>query len=256
MVRKISSCSISLLLCLLLSAPLWAQGMGNAPSDENRASGQSQDKPAGDAPEYPLFNGLSVGVDLWGIGGKILGSDFLSAEVSVDANLKHRYFPIVELGWGSTDKWSDHGTRYRTSAPYFRIGMDYNALYNKRHGHMLMVGLRYAATSFKYDIDALGINDPIYGGIVGNPELEDEIWGGSLPYSHQGLKGSMQWLEICVGVRANVCKNLYMGWQLRFRNKLSASTAEYGNPWYVPGYGKYKNSGLGVSYSIIYKLPF
>mgnify|MGYP000621101876 CR=1 FL=1 len=37
--------------------------------------------------------------------------------------------------------------------------MDYNALYNKKHGHMILVGLRYAATSFKYDVEALGIND-------------------------------------------------------------------------------------------------
>ena len=40
---------------------------------------------------------------------------------------------------------------------------DYNALYNKKHGHMILVGLRYAATSFKYDVEALGISDPEYG---------------------------------------------------------------------------------------------
>ena len=58
---------------------------------------------------------------------------------------------------------------------------------------MLLVGLRYGVSSFKYDVDALGLDDPIYGGIVGNPNLDDEIWGGSLPYNHKGMKGSMQW---------------------------------------------------------------
>ncbi len=36
--------------------------------------------------------------------------------------------------------WSDKGIHYKTGAPYFRIGMDYNALYNKKHGNMILVG--------------------------------------------------------------------------------------------------------------------
>lgn len=46
---------------------------------------------------YPLYNGISVSVDLWGPGSKLFGSDFFSSEVAVDVNLKNRFFPIVEL---------------------------------------------------------------------------------------------------------------------------------------------------------------
>jgi hypothetical protein len=120
---------------------------------------------------------------------------------------------------------------------------------------MLLVGLRYGVSSFKYDEDALGLDDPIYGGIVGNPNLDDETWGGSLPYNHKGMKGSMQWAEFCVGIRAHVWKALYMGWSLRFKFKLSASADEYGDPWYVPGFGKYGSNTMGVTYTITYKLP-
>lgn len=56
---------------------------------------------------YPLYNGISVSVDLWGPGSKLFGSDFFSSEVAVDVNLKNRFFPIVELGYGNTDTWSD-----------------------------------------------------------------------------------------------------------------------------------------------------
>lgn len=206
--------------------------------------------------EYPLYNGISIGVDLWGLGSQVFGGDFLSTEIAVDVNLKNRFFPIAEIGYGSTDTWSDKGIHYKSNAPYFRIGMDYNALFNKQHGHMLLVGLRYGASSFKYDVEALAIDDPIYGGMVGNPNLEDEIWGGSLPYNHKGMKGSMQWAEFCVGIRAHVWKELYMGWALRFKFKLSASSDKYGDPWYVPGFGKYGSNTLGVSYTITYKLPF
>ena len=36
----------------------------------------------------------------------------------------------------------------------------------------------------------------------------------------------------------------------------SSSTGEYGNPWYVPGFGKYGSNTMGVTYTITYKLPY
>ena len=223
MERKILSYSISLALCLLMFLPLRAQN-GNPTVPPQGAPPKKEKKDAKEEVHYPLYNGMSVGLDLWGIGSSVFGGDFLSSEVAVDVNLKNRFFPIAEL-------------------------------YKKQHGHMLLVGLRYGVSSFKYDVDALGLDDPIYGGIVGNPNLDDEIWGGSLPYNHKGMKGSMQWAEFCVGIRAHVWKALYMGWSLRFKFKLSASADEYGDPWYVPGFGKYGSNTMGVTYTITYKLP-
>lgn len=51
---------------------------------------------------------------------------------------------------------------------------------------MILVGLRYAATSFKYDVESLAVSDPEYGGSLGNPNLIDGIWGGSLPLTIKG----------------------------------------------------------------------
>lgn len=159
MEQKILNFSISLIFCLLLSVPLQAQNRSSsAPSAKTPPKTEKKD--AKEEVQYPLYNGLSVSVDLWGPGSKLLGSDFFSSEVAVDVNLKNRFFPIVELGYGNTDTWSDKGIHYKSGAPYFRIGMDYNALYKKKHGHMILVGLRYGVSSFKYDIASLAINDP------------------------------------------------------------------------------------------------
>lgn len=255
MERKILNYSISLVLCLLMSFPLWAQQNTSAPPRNNSAQKEKQEKKKV-VPQKPLYNGVSVGVELWGLANSMLGGDFLSSEISADVNLRNRFFPTLELGYGTTDTWSDKGIHYESSAPYFRFGIDYNALYNKQHGNMLLVGLRYGATSFKYDVEALGLKDPIYGGMVGNPNLEDGIWGGSLPYNYKGMKGSMQWAEFCVGIRAHIWQALYMGWSLRFKFKLSATTDEHGDPWYVPGFGKYGSNTMGITYTITYKLPF
>lgn len=251
--------SLGLLLGLCGTLPIQAQGTGIQTGQGTRAkSGQEKKKKEKKEPEitYPLYNGVSIGVDLWGPGGKLFGSDFMSTEISADVDLKHRYFPVVELGYGRTNTVSDQGIHYKSGAPYFRIGLDYNALYNKKHGHMLLVGVRYAATSFKYDVKAPSTDDPLYDDSSFNFSLTDDIWQEHLEYDHSGMKGSMQWLEICVGIRANIGKNFYMGWAMRYRSRLSGSSDKYGDPWYVPGFGKYGKSRLGVTYTLVYKLPF
>lgn len=255
MVAKICDYSISLLCCLLcFSTSVWAQS-SSASTQDYRPVATKKEKKAAEI-EYPLYNGVSVGLDLWGIGNKLFGSDFLSSEVLLDVDLKHRFFPTLELGYGSTDSWNDNGIHYKSSAPYFRIGLDYNALYKKKHGQMILVGLRYGFSSFSYDIENQVLEDPIYGGVVGNPNLNDDIWGGSVPYAYAGQKGRMHWAEICVGIRAQIWKAFYMGLGMRFRFKLSDAKGRYGDPWYVPGFGKYGSNALGVQYSLIYKLPF
>ena len=134
--------------------------------------------------------------------------------------------------------------------------MDYNALYKKKHGQMILVGLRYGHSSFDYHIASLMLDDPIYGGLPWNPNLTDDVWGESIPYDHAGQKGSMHWAEFCVGIRANIWKSIYMGLGMRYRINLSETKSKLGDPWYVPGFGKYGNNTLGVQYSVIYKLPF
>lgn len=254
---KILKCFINLLLfCLLATLPLEAQQYSAGQTAGNRQQKAKKEEKKKPEIVYPLFNGVSIGVDLWGPGSKLLGGDFMSSEVIVDVDLKHRYFPTIEIGYGATDSWNDTGIHYQTGAPYFRIGADYNALYNKQHGHMLLVGMRYGFSSFKYDIESLGIDDPIYGGSIGNPNLVDDIWGGSLSSHYKGIKGNMQWLEVCLGLRAKIWKQLYMGWGVRIRFRLSASTGRYGDPWYVPGFGKYNARSTGICYTITYKLPY
>ena len=254
MAARIFNCFISLVVGMLLLAcgPVWAQQSGGR--DMRPVATKKEKKPA--EIEYPLFNGVSVGLDLYGLGAGVFGSDFLSSEVIVDVDLKHRFFPTVELGYGATDSWSDQGIHYKSGAPYFRVGMDYNALYKKKHGQMILVGVRYGFSSFDYDVRTMPVTDPIYGGSVDNPLLPDGIWGGTVPYDYAGQKGNMQWLELCGGIRAHVWRSFWMGLGLRFRFKLSGSKSPYGDPWYVPGFGKYGSNTLGVQYSLIYKLPF
>lgn len=129
----------------------------------------------------PLFRGVAVGVDLVGPVMRAV-SDYGQYEGFARVNLKDRYFPTVEVGYGSADKTDDvTGLRYKTSAPFGRVGMDFNVMKNKHDAYRILVGFRYAYTSFNYDIGPLVLQDP--------------VWGGSSTYEAKDQKCSYGWLE-------------------------------------------------------------
>lgn len=251
---RILSYSISLALCVLLALPAQAQNSTSSPPNRKETKKKEKKKDENEI-QYPLYNGMDFSIDLWGAGAKLFGSDFFSTEVSADVNLKNRFFPTVEVGYGATNAWSDYMVHYKSNAPYLRIGLDYNAFYKKKHGHMLMVGLRYGMSSFKYDVNTLSEGDADYSTSMSDINLTDDVWKDNAYYNHTGMKGSMQWIEFCVGIRAHILKNLYMGWTVRFKYRISSSSDTYGDPWYVPGFGTFGSNTTGVTYTITYRLP-
>ena len=199
----------------------------------------------GEKEEKPFFQGIMVGVDVYGFLNQALGSDARTTEVSVEANLQNRFLPIVEIGYGSMDMTADETEiHYKTSAPFFRVGMNYNVFYQKPDlPGGLTVGLRYGFSSFEYNVQS--------------PDLIDPNWGNThVPVDYTGVKSKVGWLEAVVGMRANVFKNFYLGLNVRYRSRLSMTKNENSEPYYIPGYGRGKSSNFGITYSIIYKLPF
>lgn len=98
-ISKYSTATIVSLLCLIFSLPLQAQQQraGARPAVKQKAKEEIK------ADTIPFYNGTYVGVDLFGLGSKLLGGDFLSSEVNVRVNLKKKFIPTVEIGFGQTD---------------------------------------------------------------------------------------------------------------------------------------------------------
>ena len=195
--------------------------------------------------ELPFYQGLMVGVDVSGLASKAFGSDAFSSEISIHANLKNRFFPVVEIGYGKTDTTGEEtNIHYQTSAPFFRVGMDYNVFYKKPHlpGYFT-VGLRYGFSSFTYDMQS--------------PDLVDPNWGHtSIPVTYNDVKSNAGWLELVLGMKTQVYKDFYMGFTVRYRARQSMKKHENTEPYYIPGYGRGKTSNFGITYSLSYRLPF
>ena len=120
---------ISLLLLFCIGLPLIAQQQRPVHTPKR----DQKKKEVTEIDTIPFYNGTYVGVDLYGIGSKLLGGDFMSSEVSIAVNLKNKFIPTVEFGMGGTDTWSETGIHYKSkAAPFFRIGVDYNTMAKKK----------------------------------------------------------------------------------------------------------------------------
>lgn len=175
-----------------------------------------------DTIQVPLLNGVSINAEVMGLGQKLF-KDHGQYEVGIRVNLKDRYFPAFEIGYGegndndgSTSSPTDINKYCRVKAPYFRVGMDYNLLRNKHDKYRLFVGGRYGFSSFDYNL----------------ADAEQQ-------------KATYQWLEALIGIDVTVWKMFHLGWDVRWRKQLSHKDGEAGMPWFVPGYGYQKTEVEG-----------
>ena len=183
-----------------------------------------------------FFNGIAVGVDIAGFAQGLL-SDYGQYEAALRINLRDRYFPVLELGIGHASH-DDIVTQlsYVTKAPYGRIGVDYNLMKDKHDIYRIYGGIRYAFTSFKFD--------------VSHPGLKDPFWGGVSPYGAEGVSSYYHWAEISGGIDAKIWGPIRLGWSVRYRKRIAHDPSYVGNVWYVPGFGKTGSIRIGYNFML------
>ena len=189
-------------------------------------------------PKETFFQGVYVSADVFGYVMPIFTSDsYLSHEASVSVNLLNRFLPTVEAGYGSCNTTGQlYGIHYTTSAPYLRVGMDYNTQFRKGLTSYLLAGVRVGMSRFGYEVDGVGLNDP--------------VWHTSTPLSIDVPSRNALWGEGVLGIRAQIAGPFYMGWTLRYRIPFRSTSGDNGNPWYIPGYGVYGDKNIGATYTL------
>lgn len=188
----------------------------------------------------PFWRGLQVKVDLVGP-IQLAVSSYGQYEAGIRFNLKDKYFPVVELGYGKADEDNDvTQVHYKTSAPYGKVGIDFNVMKNKHDIYRLYAGVRYAYTSFKVDVDHAPLIDP--------------VWGGDAPFEAHDIKANYGWFEALFGIDAKITGPLHLGWTVRYKRRLNHDDGDLGNIWYVPGFGKQGGTRLGGTFEVIFEI--
>ncbi|MBR7171692.1 MAG: hypothetical protein IKD19_05750, partial [Prevotella sp.] len=174
------------------------------------------------ADTMPLLKGMQISVD---IAGPIIMqlSDYGEYEAALRLNLKNKYFPIFELGYGMAEHLNDEvtGISYETSAPYFRIGCDLNLLKNKNSENHFYGGIRYAFTTYKVDMS--------------RNEMQDPVWGNMASFNIEGESCNQHWIEVVFGIDSKIWGPLHLGWNVRYKRRIAHKDSSAGNTWYIPG---------------------
>lgn len=192
--------------------------------------------------KFPLLTAVNVGVDIWDPVMRLFGQKHGLVGFNGSVSLHNRYFPTVEVGLGmARNTPSDNDYTYRSPlSVYFKIGADYNFLYNSNLDYQFFAGLRYGFSPFSWAVD--------------NVTLDSPYWGDGVTFDIPSQHSTAGWAEIVLGLRIRLGANIHAGWHVRYHSLLHESKSRHGEPWYIPGYGGRGQSITG-SFTISYTLP-
>ena len=194
--------------------------------------------------EMLAFKGFGFSTDIFGCAYSLIGEG-ISTEVAAELNFGNRLYPTAEFGWAwcnTTDESS--GIKYRTNAPYYRAGFNYNFLTKKDNPnpkHYIYGLVRVGWTNFRYDVNT--------------PPITDPVWGGEVALDLKNVEGACLWGEIGVGIKVEIAKGFKMGWSVRYKARITEKQAGNSRMWYIPGYGINRSTCFGGTYNLIYDIP-
>lgn len=191
--------------------------------------------------------GLRVGIDLNKLSRSFYDKSYKGLELVGDFKLTRKHYLAVELG-NENKTTDDAKLNFTTKGTFLKAGFDYN-MYENWTGmnNMLYVGMRYGVSSFSQTLNTYSIYNA-------NPYF------GEAPIKESGEKYnglSAQWIEVVAGLKAEVIKNLYVGFSVRLNDLVSNKTPENFDNLYIPGFNRTYGGkfGAGFNYTISYFLP-
>ena len=107
--------------------------------------------------------------------------------------------------------------------------------------------MRYGASTFSQTLNSY----KIYNTSSYFPEIPSVISGEKF----NGL--TSQWVEVVFGLKAEVLKNIYLGFSIRMNRLITNTKPDNFDNLYIPGFNRTYNGdfGIGFNYSVSYFLP-
>lgn len=172
---------------------------------------------------YPLFNGVTVGVNFADAIMSVIGQKHSSYDVSAMVSLHNWFFPIVEagMGWGH---YTENNDLFKVKAYptfYAKAGINYNFLYKSDPAYMAYLGLRFGMAQCRWDKTDIRQT---------NEEGETTYLPNEIDQRCTSIYG-----EILAGLKVKIAGPFSLGWNVRYRLGLHSSGGM--SPWFVPGYG-------------------
>ena len=221
-------------------------------SQEKDSIGQDQIIDSLPAKVYKQKYGLRVGIDLSKPIRTYFNDDYKGFEIVGDFRITQKLYIAAELG--AEEKTSQEDLyNFTTTGSYIKAGVDINT-YENWYGmeNLITLGLRGATSTFKQQVNEYRIynTNPFWG--------EGELLGTNPDILSEKDGLSAVWLELVLGLKAEMFNNLYIGGSIRLNYLLSNNEADNFRNLYVPGFNKVTDDskfGVGYNYSITYLIP-
>ena len=202
---------------------------------------------AQDTVRYPInaMKGIRIGVD---VSKPLLyfmyNGERIGFEAMADKHIKGNLFATVEAGWLNINL-NKSDFHYRANGLYGKAGADYNLLKSRRpnSNDIVYAGGRYGFSLFSHQADQITIPGHFW------PDATDRSIPKNTMHAH--------WLELLLGVKAEVLKNLYFGLSFRLKFIIVSPKDNYSTPYQIPGYGNGSEGfSLGINYCVSYNFHF
>ena len=192
--------------------------------------------------KYPLLHSATVSLDLFTPAMRAFGTKYGLGEVAAEINLYNRYIPVLEFGLGQAENTPvDNNYTYKSAiSPFFRIGMNYNFFYGSNPDYMLMIGLRYGFSPFKFEVTDIS--------------QQGGYWNEPMTYNIPSQSVTAGYLQLLLALRVRIFDNFSMGWSIRYQSIMHESATPHGKAWYIPGFGA-RNRSLNATISLSYTIP-
>ena len=197
---------------------------------------------------YKQNYGLRLGGDIGKLGRSFLDDDYTGFEIMGDYRLSNNLYLAGELGTEERTLRSDN-LDVTSTGSYFKAGIDYNFYVNWLDmENMIYGGARSGFGTFKQTLNSYTVY------------TKDRYWGE--PYTEstgQEFGGlSAIWLELIVGIKAELFANLYMGLNVQLKGRITEKEPDGFENLYIPGFNRTYDSGrfgLGFGYNLSYLIP-
>jgi hypothetical protein len=192
--------------------------------------------------------GLRLGGDIGKLAKSFIDDNYTGFEINADYRLTKKLYLAGELGTEEKTTINDY-LNTTSKGQYFKAGIDYNFYTNWLDmENMIYGGLRAGISAFSQTLN----NFTVYN--------TDQYWENQ--YSEEPnleFKGlSAIWVELMVGIKAEVLNNLYMGFNIQLKSMITQDEPENFGNLYVPGFNKIYDSGrfgVGFGYNLSYLIP-
>ena len=189
--------------------------------------------------------GLRVGLDLSNPLRSILNKDRKAMEITADFRVKPNLYIVSEIGF--LDQFTNEVKYdFQTKGSYFKLGINYNVYKNWLDmDNEIYVGMRYGYSNFSQSVSNIIIN------------TENSLPPFEQPQTINYDNLNAGWLEFIIGIKAEVYKNIYLGFQFSGNKLLSQKKPENFQNLYVPGFNRVflNKTGFGFNYTVSYRFP-